>query len=178
MIDLLLLNNFYPVISYRRVEKESDELSYTGRSLVMVRSQRKGLTEKSSEQRLLFVSVRRGAGKGVLFFLFFLFFFFPLLFLSREFARRNLVGRGVLSFPFTGLTRELKVLPWLQGRCHGLESARRREREREREDGCASLRTVPLFLSLLVSLSRTLVSIRLWLPDVVSSTQTQNRAKR
>ena len=39
MISLLLLNNFYPMISYRRVqkkkkkkkrtEKESDELSYT-----------------------------------------------------------------------------------------------------------------------------------------------------
>ena len=31
MISLLLLNNFYPVISYRRVrkEKESDELLHT-----------------------------------------------------------------------------------------------------------------------------------------------------
>lgn len=53
---------------------------------------------------------------------------FSFFFLSREFAR-NFIGRGVLSFPFTGLTRELKVLPWLQGRCHGLESAKRRKRE-------------------------------------------------
>ena len=29
MISLLPLNNFYPVISYRRVQKERDELSYT-----------------------------------------------------------------------------------------------------------------------------------------------------
>ena len=29
MISLLLLNNFYPVTSYRRVQEESDELSYT-----------------------------------------------------------------------------------------------------------------------------------------------------
>ena len=39
MINLLLLNNFYPVISHRRVQKESDELLYTVRSLVMVRNQ-------------------------------------------------------------------------------------------------------------------------------------------
>ena len=41
IINLLLLNNFYPVISYRRVpkEKESDELLYTVWSLVMVRNQ-------------------------------------------------------------------------------------------------------------------------------------------
>ena len=38
MINLLSLDNFYPVISYRRVRKESDE-SYTIRSLVMVRKQ-------------------------------------------------------------------------------------------------------------------------------------------
>ena len=38
MINLLLLNNFYPVMSYRRVQKESDEL-YTVWSLVMVRNQ-------------------------------------------------------------------------------------------------------------------------------------------
>ena len=40
MISLLLLNNFHPVISHRRVqkEKESDEL-YTVRSLVTVRNQ-------------------------------------------------------------------------------------------------------------------------------------------
>ena len=39
MINLLLLNNFYPVTSYRRVqkEKESDELLCMDRSLVMVR---------------------------------------------------------------------------------------------------------------------------------------------
>ena len=37
MISSLLLSNFYPVISYRRVQKESDELSCTARSLVMVR---------------------------------------------------------------------------------------------------------------------------------------------
>ena len=40
IVNLLLLNNFYPVISYGRSSKgkESDELSYTGiRSLVMVR---------------------------------------------------------------------------------------------------------------------------------------------
>ena len=39
IINLLLLNNFYPVISYRRVPKESDELLYTVWSLVMVRNQ-------------------------------------------------------------------------------------------------------------------------------------------
>ena len=41
MINLLILNNFYPVveISYRRVQKESDELLCTARSLVMVRNQ-------------------------------------------------------------------------------------------------------------------------------------------
>ena len=37
IINLLLLNNFYSVISYRRVEKESNELLYTVWSLVMVR---------------------------------------------------------------------------------------------------------------------------------------------
>ena len=37
MINLLLLNNFYPVISYRRVQEESAEFLY--RSLVMVRNQ-------------------------------------------------------------------------------------------------------------------------------------------
>ena len=36
MINLSLLDNFYPVTSYRRVQKE-DELLYTVRSLVMVR---------------------------------------------------------------------------------------------------------------------------------------------
>ena len=35
---LLLLNHFYPVTSYRRVRKESDELLYTVRSLVTVRA--------------------------------------------------------------------------------------------------------------------------------------------
>ena len=41
MISLLLLDNFHPVISCRRVQKkkESDELLYTVRSLVMVRDQ-------------------------------------------------------------------------------------------------------------------------------------------
>ena len=40
MINLLLLNHFYPVISYRRGQKENDELSYTvWWSLVMVRNQ-------------------------------------------------------------------------------------------------------------------------------------------
>ena len=39
MINLLFHNNFYPVISYRRVQKESDELLYTLWSLVMVRNQ-------------------------------------------------------------------------------------------------------------------------------------------
>ena len=38
-INLLLLNNFYPVITYRRAWKESDELLYTVWSLVTVRSQ-------------------------------------------------------------------------------------------------------------------------------------------
>ena len=41
MINLLLVNNFYPVIfipTYPK-EKESDELLYTVRSLVMVRNQ-------------------------------------------------------------------------------------------------------------------------------------------
>ena len=39
MTSLLLFNHFYPVISYRRdqKEKESDELLYTVWSLVMVR---------------------------------------------------------------------------------------------------------------------------------------------
>ena len=39
MTSLLLVNNFYPVMSYRQVqeEEESDELLYTARSLVMVR---------------------------------------------------------------------------------------------------------------------------------------------
>ena len=41
MISLLLFNNFYPVTSYRRVQKKKkgDELLYTVRSLVMVRNQ-------------------------------------------------------------------------------------------------------------------------------------------
>ena len=39
MTSLSLLDHFYPVTSYRRVEKESDELLYTVRSLVMVRNQ-------------------------------------------------------------------------------------------------------------------------------------------
>ena len=30
MINLLRLNNFYPVMSYRRVQKESDELLCNG----------------------------------------------------------------------------------------------------------------------------------------------------
>ena len=34
-----LYNNFYPVISYRQVQKESDELLCTVLSLVMVRNQ-------------------------------------------------------------------------------------------------------------------------------------------
>ena len=41
MINLLVINNFYPVILYRPSlkEKESDELLDTVRSLVMVRNQ-------------------------------------------------------------------------------------------------------------------------------------------
>ena len=39
MINSLLLNNFYPAISYPLVQKESDELLYTVWSLVMVRNQ-------------------------------------------------------------------------------------------------------------------------------------------
>ena len=39
IINLLFLNNLYPVMSYRRVEKESDGLFYTVWSLVMVRNQ-------------------------------------------------------------------------------------------------------------------------------------------
>ena len=39
MINLLLFNHFYPVMSYRRVEKESDESLYTVWSLVMVCNQ-------------------------------------------------------------------------------------------------------------------------------------------
>ena len=38
MINLLLLNNFYPVI-YRRGQNKSDELSYTVWPLVTVRNQ-------------------------------------------------------------------------------------------------------------------------------------------
>ena len=37
--NLLLLNNFYLVISYRRVQRESDELMCTVWSLVTVRNQ-------------------------------------------------------------------------------------------------------------------------------------------
>ena len=47
MIYLLLLNNFYPVVSYRRIKKESDELLHAIRSLVMVRSQ---LAQRASGQ--------------------------------------------------------------------------------------------------------------------------------
>ena len=39
MINLLLFNNFYSMISYQRVQKESDELLYTVWSLVMVHKQ-------------------------------------------------------------------------------------------------------------------------------------------
>ena len=39
IINLLLVNNFYPVTTYRRVQKESDELLYTVWSFVMVRNQ-------------------------------------------------------------------------------------------------------------------------------------------
>ena len=39
IIDLLLLNQFHPVISYRQVRMESDELFYTVWSLVTVRNQ-------------------------------------------------------------------------------------------------------------------------------------------
>ena len=39
MISASLLKNFYPVISYRRVQKESDDLLCTVWSLVMVRNQ-------------------------------------------------------------------------------------------------------------------------------------------
>ena len=38
MINLLLFNHFYPVISHRRVRKENDVLLYTVWSLVMVRN--------------------------------------------------------------------------------------------------------------------------------------------
>ena len=38
IINLLPLNNFYPVVSYRRVQRESDELLYTVWPLVMVRN--------------------------------------------------------------------------------------------------------------------------------------------
>ena len=49
MISLLLFNNFYPVTSYRRVQKEKKATSYryTVRSVVMVRAascQREGLS--------------------------------------------------------------------------------------------------------------------------------------
>ena len=39
MISLLLVNNFYIVISYQRVEKEKKATNYCTRSLVMVRNQ-------------------------------------------------------------------------------------------------------------------------------------------
>ena len=39
IINLLLVNHFYPVISYRRVQRGSEELLNTIRSLVMVRNQ-------------------------------------------------------------------------------------------------------------------------------------------
>ena len=51
MIKLLVLNNFYPLISYRRVQKESDELLYTVRSLVMVRNQ---LPAQVTDENFLF----------------------------------------------------------------------------------------------------------------------------
>ena len=38
-LNLLLLNNFHPVMSHRRAERENDELLYTVWSLVTVRSQ-------------------------------------------------------------------------------------------------------------------------------------------
>ena len=38
-MNLSRLNNFYPVMSHRRVQKESDELLYTVWSLVTVRNQ-------------------------------------------------------------------------------------------------------------------------------------------
>ena len=39
IIYLLLLDNFYPAISYRRVQKENDKLLYTVWSLLTVRNQ-------------------------------------------------------------------------------------------------------------------------------------------
>ena len=54
MCSILRLNHFYPVISYRRIQKKkkATSCSYTVRPLVMVRAtscQRKGLEE---EQRV------------------------------------------------------------------------------------------------------------------------------
>ena len=57
MINLLLFNNFYPVI-YRRDQKESDELLCTVRSLVTVRepvASASGL--KRSQRRLNLVII-------------------------------------------------------------------------------------------------------------------------
>ena len=56
IINLLLLNNFYSVISYRRVEKDSDELLYTVWSLVMVRANQLPAQEVNSENRNAIVS--------------------------------------------------------------------------------------------------------------------------
>ena len=54
MINLLHLSNFYPVITIRvSKEKESDELLYTVRSLVMVR---KWLTSMPRTSRTFFAA--------------------------------------------------------------------------------------------------------------------------
>ena len=54
MINLLLVNNFYPVIPYRRVRQESDELLYTVWSLVMVRNQLPAQVVKCTKVSRLF----------------------------------------------------------------------------------------------------------------------------
>ena len=50
-MNLLPVSNFYPVISYRRDRKESDELLCTVWSLVMVRSQLRTLRFKIKRKR-------------------------------------------------------------------------------------------------------------------------------
>ena len=52
----LLFNNFYRVIVDRRVQKESDKLLYTARSLVMVRKFDQIHEMQRMLQRILFVS--------------------------------------------------------------------------------------------------------------------------
>ena len=50
MINLLLLNNFYPAMSYRRVRNDSDELGHSLRSAIGC--QRKWLNEETTLKKI------------------------------------------------------------------------------------------------------------------------------